>query len=151
MKNAKTSRKNGNFVNKFREEYRIFKNKCKIQTFIKVKEEKLFIRLQILSYQRREFHTFFFGINCCSYKTHGFHKVYSFREISLFLFSRKNVKFREKFCEMRPKIFAFYREMFHSLETLVMGHFRHLCSCLLLFFSCSVYWFGLLFYFCLLC
>ena len=28
---------------KFCEKYRIFKNKCKIQTFIKVKEEKLFI------------------------------------------------------------------------------------------------------------
>ena len=28
------------------------------------------------------------------------------------------IYFREKVCEMRPKIFAFFRETFHSLETL---------------------------------
>ena len=37
----------------------------------------------------------------------------------LFLFSRKNAKFREKVCEMQTKIFAFFRETFRSLETLM--------------------------------
>ena len=48
---------------KFREKYGFFKNECKIQTFIKVKEEKLFIRHNKTSntelYQSREFHKFF--------------------------------------------------------------------------------------------
>ena len=43
-----------------------------------------------------------------------------FREILLHLFSRKNAKFREKVCKMRTKIFAFFRETFLSLETLVL-------------------------------
>ena len=43
----------------------------------------------------------------------------NFASFSLNIFSRKNAKFREKVCEMRPKIFAFFRETFRSLETLV--------------------------------
>ena len=55
-------------------------NKCKIQTFIKVKKEKLFIRHKTsnMRYQSREFHKFFWAINCCSYKTRGFHKISEF-------------------------------------------------------------------------
>ena len=49
-----------------------------------------------------------------------------FREISLrfrFIYLReKNAKFHEKVCEMRTKIFAFFRETFRSLETLVLPH-----------------------------
>ena len=44
------------------EKYKIFKNKCKIKTFIKGKKEKLFIRhnkTSNMSYQTREFHKFF--------------------------------------------------------------------------------------------
>ena len=51
-----------------------------------VKEEKLFIfiiKLQILSYQGREFHKFFWAINCC----HGFYKIFAFRK-NIFAFDR---------------------------------------------------------------
>ena len=37
------------------------------------------------------------------------------------LFLRKNAKFCQKICEMRPKIFAFFRETFRLLETLLSG------------------------------
>ena len=47
-------------------------------------------KLQILRNQSREFHKFFWAINCCSSNTHGFHEI-----------------------------FAFFRETFRSLETLV--------------------------------
>ena len=57
-----------------------------------------------MRYQSREFHKFFWGINCCSYNTHGFHGIFASRE---------------KICEMRPKIFAFFLETFRSLETLI--------------------------------
>ena len=74
--------------------------------FIKVKEEILFLchsKLQILSYHSRTFLKFFWAINCCSYKTHGFQKKFAFREnifalrilrtyISLHLFSRNFAK-----------------------------------------------------------
>ena len=46
-------------------------------------------------------------INCCSYKNHGFHKI--------FAFSRKNAKF----CEMLQKNFVFFHETFRSLKTLL--------------------------------
>ena len=35
----------------------------------------------------REFHKFFWAFNCCCYKTHGFHKISTFRENN-FAFSR---------------------------------------------------------------
>jgi len=43
------------------------------------------IELWILSYQSREFNKFFWAINCCSYKTHGFHKIFASENISAFL------------------------------------------------------------------
>ena len=45
----------------------------------------------------------------------------SFLHFSLYLFSRKNAKFRGKVCEMRTKIFEFFRETFRSLETLLVS------------------------------
>ena len=56
-----------------------------------------------MSYQSRKFLKFFWAINCCSYKTHGFKKKFAFREnifalrilrtyISLHLFSRNFAK-----------------------------------------------------------
>ena len=94
---------------------------------------------QILRYQSREFHKFFWVIYCCSYNTHGFTKFSHFAKIfsrnfhishfsrnfalfSLYLFSRKNAKLRDKICEMRTKIFAFFCETFRSLETLAVLH-----------------------------
>ena len=79
------------------------------------------IQLQILSNQSREFNKFFWASNCCSYKTHGFHKIFAFREnilafprdFRILHFPKKNVR------EMWPKIFAFFRETFRSLETLI--------------------------------
>ena len=72
----------------------------------------------MLSSQSREF---FCAINCCSYNTYGFREIFAFSRnfasFSLNLFSRKNAKFREKVCEMRTKIFAFFRETFCSLVT----------------------------------
>ena len=92
-----------------------------------MKEKKLFLlKLQILSYQNIEFHKFFWAINCFSYKTHGFHKLFEFSQnFALFLFHlflSKNAKFCEKICEMWPKIFAFFRETFCLLKTLVIVH-----------------------------
>ena len=77
-----------------------------------------------MSYQSREFHKFFWAINCCSYKTHGFHKIFAFsRNFHIFAFHEniftfcifvkfshfalsqkyfRNIFFRE----MRPKIFG---------------------------------------------
>ena len=76
-------------MRKFCEKYRIFKNMCKIQTFIKVKEEKLFIwhnkTSNIELWEQRI--PQFLGINCCSFKTHGFHKIFAFCE-NIFEFSR---------------------------------------------------------------
>ena len=72
-----------------------------------VKEEKLFIfiiKLQILSYQS----SFFWEINCCSYRTHGFHKIFTFRE-DIFAFSR-NFRISRKY---------FFGEKFSSLVTLL--------------------------------
>ena len=43
----------------------------------------------------------------------------SFLIFKLNLFLQKNVQFSDKVCEMRTKIFAFFRESFCSLETLV--------------------------------
>ena len=62
-----------------------------------------------MSYQSKEFHKFFWAINCCTNKTQNY------------LISRKYFgifAFREKVCEMRPKIYAFFHETFRSLETL---------------------------------
>ena len=84
-----------------------------------------------MRYQSREFHKFFWGTNCCSYNTRGFHEIFAFRIFAKFshfamfsfnFFSRKNAEFGEKVCEMRPKIFAFFRETFRSLETLLVGN-----------------------------
>ena len=67
-KNAKISRKNN--TKKIERNQILF-----IKHLYYVKEEKLF---QILSYQSREFDKFVWAINCCSYKTNGFHKTFAF-------------------------------------------------------------------------
>ena len=59
-----------------------------------------------MSYQSREFQKFFWALNCCSYKTHGFHKIFAFRKI--FPISLR------------------LRETFRSLETLNVSSV-HLC------------------------
>ena len=59
------------------------------------------MKLQILSSQSKEF---FCAINCCSYNTYDFHKKFSSK-----IFSRKNFRI----------VFAFFRETFRSLQTLV--------------------------------
>ena len=49
------------------------------------------------SYQSKEFQKFFWAINCCSYKIHGFHKILAFSRN--FRISRKYFRiphFREK-------------------------------------------------------
>ena len=63
------------------------------------------IKLEILIYQNRE--------------------IYSSSEqlivaaIKLMVFTKfRLIYFREKVCDMRPKIFAFFRETFRSLETI---------------------------------
>ena len=77
-KNTKISRK----IQKFYE-------KCRKKTFIKVKEGKSFIwhnessNIELLE----QFHNFYWAINCCTYKTHGFHKIFAFCEY-FFVFSR---------------------------------------------------------------
>ena len=73
-----------------------------------------------MRYQSREFHKFFWAINCCSCNTYGFHEIFAFRifakfshfakfrfVFASFIFAKK-AKFREKVCEMRTKIFAFF-------------------------------------------
>ena len=67
----------------------------KIRNFREIKNSKIsrknwHQKLQILSYQSREFHKFFWAINCCNSETHGFHKIFAkyflishFREILL--------------------------------------------------------------------
>ena len=64
-----------------------------------------------------KFSHFVFSRNFC---ISHFAKIFlrNFALFSLHFFWRKNAKFREKVCEMRPKMFAFYRETFRSLETL---------------------------------
>ena len=124
--NAKISRKNGNYVKKtreFRKNNRIFKNKCKI--LVKLRK---FIK-EILAFENKrliykegsasQIDGLTQNINCCSYKIHSFHKVFAFREKYYCEF--RFIYFREisqKIWKMRPKIFAFFRETFRSLETL---------------------------------
>ena len=99
--NAKISRKNGNYVKKtreFRENNRIFKNKCKI--LVKLRK---FIK-EILAFENKrliykegsasQIDGLTQNINCCSYKIHSFHKVFAFRE--------------KYYCEFR---FIYFREI----------------------------------------
>ncbi len=54
-----------------------------------------------MSYQSLEFHKFFWAINCCSYITNGFHKIFTFSRFafSLHFFSRKSLRnATENFC-----------------------------------------------------
>ena len=99
------------------------------QTFTKVKEEKLFKWHNTTSkIELSEQRILFRAIHCCSYKTHGSH-IFSHisqknRKISLrfrFIYFRKKLRnFAKKVCEMRPKIFAFFRKTFSSLETIYL-------------------------------
>ena len=80
----------------------------------KVKEEKLFIwhnKTSNMSYQSREFHKFFRAINCCSFKTHGFHKIFA-----IFHFTKSLRNATENF--------RTFREMFRSLETIQRSNTR---------------------------
>ena len=80
----------------------------KMQIFAKKQMQK-YDKIQILmmSSYSKEFHKFF----CCCYNTCGFRGIFIL------------VMFREKVCEIRPKIFFFFCKSFCALETLVMiGH-----------------------------
>ena len=39
---------------------------------------------------------------------------------NVFIFFAKKSKFREKVCKMRQNIFVFFREMFYSLDTVIL-------------------------------
>ena len=96
------------------------------------------LKLQMLSYQSREFRKFFCAINCCTYGFRGilvFVKIFSrnfcehcFRKImrrfSIFCF----IHFREisgkQLCEMPTEILSFFRETFRLLETLFAMIYR---------------------------
>jgi len=113
-KNAKISRKKLEIMRKkrmFGEKCRIFKKKCKVQTFIKVKEEKLFIwhnKTSTMSYHQsmRIPQALLCLINCCLYKTHGFHKIFAFRIFTSFIFAKKCEISRKSLWNATENIFS---------------------------------------------
>ena len=64
-----------------------------------------------MRYQSTEFHKFFWGINCCSYNTHGFHKIFAFRIFAKFRFVFALFIFAKK-CEISRKSFRNATENF---------------------------------------
>ena len=69
-----------------------------------------------MRYQSREFHKFFWAINCCSYNTHGFHEIFAFWKfcfvLASFIFAKKCEISRKSLWNAQRKFSHFFAKRF---------------------------------------